>query len=292
MISIWQHISDHIKQSTGKPFNAEKQQGVSGGCINQVTKVSDGERTFFVKVNHAKHGDMFEAEAQALQEMAVSKTIKVPQPICFGETNKQCYLVLEYLDLTGSANMDEMGRQFAQMHKHTHSQFGWHRDNTIGSTPQVNTYHNDWIAFWRDCRLGFQLELAARNGYGGKLQSLGEKLMADFPALFTNHSPKPSMLHGDLWGGNASGLKDGTPVIYDPAFYYGDREADLAMTQLFGGFGQSFYAAYNDVWPLDDGYATRKVFYNIYHIINHANLFGGGYQSQAISMIEQVLSEI
>ena len=124
------------------------------------------------------------------------------------------------------------------------------------------------------------------------MQRLGERLLADMPALFVDHDPVPSMLHGDLWGGNYGALRDGTPVIFDPAFYYGDREADLAMTTLFGGFGGQFYTAYNEAWPLDDGYEVRKIFYNIYHIINHLNLFGGGYHGQAISMLERVLSEL
>lgn len=116
--------------------------------------------------------------------------------------------------------------------------------------------------------------------------------MADMHLLFEDHQPVASMMHGDLWGGNLAALADGTPVIYDPAFYYGDREADLAMTQLFGGFGQSFYAAYNEAWPLDTGYQLRKTFYNLYHVINHLNMFGGGYHGQAIAMAEQVLAEI
>ena len=140
--------------------------------------------------------------------------------------------------------------------------------------------------------LGYQLQLAAKNGYGGELQSLGEKLLIEMPVLFTGREIKPSMLHGDLWGGNAAGLKDGTPVIFDPAFYYGDREADLAMTYVFGGFGPDFYASYQNAFPLDDGFAVRKTFYNIYHIINHLNMFGGGYHGQAIHMLEQVLAEI
>jgi fructosamine-3-kinase len=174
----------------------------------------------------------------------------------------------------------------------TADRFGWHIDNTIGSTPQPNSPADNWVEFWREQRLGFQLQTAAGSGYGGELQRLGERLLAEMPALFTTHDPVPSMLHGDLWGGNYGALRDGTPVIFDPAFYYGDREADLAMTTLFGGFGGQFYAAYNEAWPLDDGYEVRKTFYNIYHIINHLNLFGGGYHRQAISMIESVLSSL
>jgi len=291
-MSIWHIISQHISASTGETFTVNEQQAVAGGCINQTTKLSDGQRSFFVKTNHSSHGDMFEVEALALQEMASSGTVKVPRPICYGDDGEYCYLVLEYLSMNGHADLVEFAQQLAAMHKVTQLQYGWHKNNTIGSTPQMNQPQDDWVEFWREQRLGFQLQLAADNGYGGELQKLGEKLMADFPVLYANYQPQASMLHGDLWGGNISALSDGSPVVYDPAFYYGDREADIAMTQLFGGFSGSFYTAYNEAWPLEDGYKVRKIFYNLYHIINHTNLFGGGYHAQAINMIKQVLSEI
>ncbi|MCW8957255.1 MAG: fructosamine kinase family protein [Gammaproteobacteria bacterium] len=289
---LWEHIAQAISEATGKDFQLAKQQALGGGCINESNRISDGERSFFVKTNSSSHGDMFEAEAESLQELADAGAIKVPQPVCHGIYQKQCFLVLEYLDMGGSADMVQFGHQFADLHRRINQRFGWHRNNTIGSTPQINEPMDDWVDFWRQNRLGYQLQLAASNGYGGKLQKLGERLLADLPILFESYQPQPSMLHGDLWGGNASALADGSPVIYDPAFYYGDREADLAMTHLFGGFNSNFYSAYNDTWPLDDGYPVRKVFYNLYHIINHLNIFGGGYHGQAIAMTEQVLAEI
>ncbi|MGZ8947750.1 MAG: fructosamine kinase family protein, partial [Methylococcaceae bacterium] len=170
--------------------------------------------------------------------------------------------------------------------------FGWHRDNTIGSTLQINNQSNDWLTFWREQRLGFQLKLAGNNGYGGSLQANGECLCSDMAILFNDYMPQPSLLHGDLWAGNAAVDKLGSPVIFDPACYYGDREADLAMTELFGGFSRDFYAAYQAVWPLDDGYDVRKTLYNLYHILNHLHLFGGGYLRQAESMMAMLLSEI
>ena len=140
--------------------------------------------------------------------------------------------------------------------------------------------------------MGFQLKLAADKGYGGLLQANGERLCSDMAALFDNYLPQPSLLHGDLWAGNAAVDKQGCPVIFDPACYYGDREADLAMTELFGGFSRDFYAAYQAVWPLNQGYGVRKTFYNLYHILNHLNLFGGGYLRQAESMMAMLLAEI
>ena len=291
-MTIWETISQHISAATGETFQINEQQDVAGGCINQTARISDGKRQFFVKTNLSSHGDMFEVEALALQEMADSHSVNVPQPVCYGDDGQHCYLVLEYLSLQGSVDYVAFARQLAAMHKVTNSRFGWHRNNTIGSTPQINTFHDSWIEFWREQRLGFQLQLAANKGYGGELHLLGEKLMSDFPVLFANYQPQPSMLHGDLWGGNISALDNGEAVIYDPAFYYGDREADLAMTFLFGGFSPSFYAAYNEAWPLDEGFKLRKTFYNLYHIINHTNLFGGGYHGQAINMMQKILSEI
>ena len=291
-MDIWQHLEQQIAQATGNSFHFGINQSVGGGCINSAFKVTDNDLSYFIKTNSASYAYMFEAEAEALCEMAASKTVRVPEPVCFGEYGGQSYVVMEYLDLGGSADMVGLGRKLAEMHRITADRFGWHIDNTIGSTPQPNTQTSDWIEFWREQRLGFQLETAARNGYGGELQRLGERLLADMPALFTNHDPQPSMLHGDLWGGNYGALRDGTPVIFDPALYYGDREADLAMTTLFGGFGGRFYAAYNDAWQLDEGYEVRKTFYNIYHIINHLNMFGGGYHGQAISMLQRVLSDL
>ncbi len=291
-MDIWRHLEQQIKQATGRAFLIHNNQSIGGGCINSAFRVTDRDRSYFIKTNHARYARMFEAEAEALREMAASNTVRVPEPVGYGEHADQCYVVMEYLELGGNADMARFGRQFAAMHRVTADRFGWRIDNTIGSTHQPNTQTDDWIEFWRGQRLGFQLETAAQNGYGGELQRLGERLLADMPALFENHEPGASMLHGDLWGGNYGALRDGTPVIFDPAFYYGDREADLAMTALFGGFGSRFYAAYNEAWPLDPGYEVRKDFYNIYHIINHLNLFGGGYHGQAVSTLKRVLSEL
>ena len=178
------------------------------------------------------------------------------------------------------------------MHRVTRERFGWDTDNTIGSTLQINTCEHDWVDFWRTQRLQFQLQLAAENGHGGRLQSQGEKLLDAFPALFVGYSPPASLLHGDLWSGNYAFNRSGEPVIYDPAVYYGDREADLAMTELFGGFGADFYAAYRANYPLDAGYGVRKTLYNLYHILNHLNIFGEGYRSQAYRMMDALLAEL
>jgi len=139
--------------------------------------------------------------------------------------------------------------------------------------------------------LGFQLQLATEKGYGGQLQSLGEKLLDALPAFFAGYAPQPSLLHGDLWKGNRAFTADGVPTIFDPAIYFGDRECDVAMTELFGGYPASFYAAYHAEWPLDAGYARRRDLYNLYHILNHTNLFGGGYVRQAEQVMQKLLIE-
>lgn len=289
----WQSIIRHIEQSSGEAFVANNMQAKGGGSINNAFVLSsDDGRQYFVKTNRSGRKSMFEAEANGLVAMASSKTIKVPMPLCFGDDGSHSYIVMENLLLSGSANQSDLGEQLASMHKNVAEQFGWEMDNTIGSTFQPNAWQGDWLEFWRVQRLGYQLSLAAKNGYDGEIQTLGERLLDDMPVLFEGRSVEASMLHGDLWGGNVAGLSDGTPVIYDPAFYYGDREADLAMTYVFGGFESDFYASYHNAYPLDDGFAVRKIFYNIYHILNHMNMFGGGYHGQSIQMMSKVLAEI
>jgi len=289
----WESIVQHIEQATGEIFSLEQTQSLSGGSINAAFMLSgENGQQYFVKTNQPDRADMFAAEAEGLGELAESNTLKVPEPVCFGSNPDQSYIVMEYLSLKGPANQALLGEQLAAMHRVTTDRFGWRMNNTIGATHQPNAWQSDWVEFWRKQRLGYQLELAAENGYGGELQSLGERLLLHMHKLFEGRIIQPSMLHGDLWGGNVGGLADGTPVIFDPAFYYGDREADLAMTYVFGGFTADFYATYQHAYPLDDGFELRKVFYNVYHIINHLNLFGGGYYGQSIQMIEKVLAEI
>jgi fructosamine-3-kinase len=178
------------------------------------------------------------------------------------------------------------------MHRVAAARFGWHRDNTIGATPQRNDWTADWLEFFVRHRLGFQLDLAERSGHGGRWIEQGRELCEHAGAFFSGCAPQPSLLHGDLWGGNWAADASGAPVIFDPATYYGDREADLAMTHLFGGFGREFYAAYEAAWPLDHGANARRNLYNLYHVLNHLNLFGGGYRVQVERMIERLLAEL
>ena len=200
--------------------------------------------------------------------------------------------MLEYLELGGGGSSAAPGEGLAAMHRVTSHQFGWYRDNTIGSTEQRNQQEEDWVKFWGEYRLSVQLELAAARGAGSRTMDQGYRLIDCLADFMEGYEPEPSLVHGDLWSGNYAFTRAGEPTIFDPAVYYGDREVDLAMTELFGGFSREFYAAYRQAWPLDAGYATRKTLYNLYHVLNHFNLFGGGYLSQAQGMIDSLLSEI
>jgi len=289
----WQAVLDAIGSATGETFTIRNKRAAGGGCINEAWVLEDSSRSFFVKLNSASLLPMFEAEAAGLREMADADAIRVPRPVCTGMTGGRSWLVMEQITMGGGTRESQRlaGERLARMHRKQSDAFGWTIDNTIGATEQPNRWNDDWIEFWRDRRLGFQLDLAARKGYGAGLQASGGKLLESFDRLI-DHAPEPSLLHGDLWGGNIGYDDRGDPVIFDPAVYYGDREADIAMTELFGGFTRDFYDAYNAAWPLDSGYGVRKTLYNLYHILNHLNLFGGGYAGQARSMIDNLLSEL
>ncbi len=288
----WQSIIQHIESATDQPFKLLKAQPLAGGDINAAYRLQAENKSFFVKLNSPARLAMFEAEAAGLQ--ALAQAIRVPKLIVCGRTAEHAFLVLEYIALNTPSRRSEelLGQQLAQLHLQKQDYFGWHCDNTIGSTPQVNDRHHDWITFWQQQRLGYQLKLAADRGYGGRLQTLGEKLCIGLKPFFSGYQPQPALVHGDLWGGNVAADEQGNPVIYDPACYFGDRETDLAMTELFGGFSPAFYQVYQAFYPLASGYDNRKTLYNLYHILNHLNLFGQGYLHQAENMISMLLSDL
>ena len=289
-----QDLLQHLAAVIGQDLSHHRLTPVSGGDINRAYHLQTANFQAFLKVNHSALAEMFSAEMEGLQALAASGKVRVPQVLATGCYAHQAYLLLEFLPLSSLADSAarQLGQQMARMHAQTQAYFGWHRGNTIGSTPQLNGCYPDWIRFWGQQRLGKQLAWASDNGYNGYLQSQGEKLLSVLPAFFTDYQPHPSLLHGDCWGGNAAQDHQGNPVLFDPACYFGDREADLAMTELFGGFGPDFYAAYRAELPLDAGYAVRKHLYNLYHILNHLNMFGSGYRGQALQMMERLLAEV
>jgi protein-ribulosamine 3-kinase len=262
-----------------------------GGSINDCYRWESAAGPLFVKLAAPARHPMLEAEAEGLRELGAARAVRVPRVLASGITGTHAWLALEWLDLASASGSSQalLGQQLARLHRTVSDRFGWKIDNTIGSTPQPNGWCDDWVGFFRDRRLRFQLDLAHRNGHG--LQERGAALLDRLPRFFAAHSPAASLLHGDLWGGNAGADSDGDPVIFDPAVYYGDRETDLAMTRLFGGFGPAFYAAYEAEWPLPPGAAERVDLYNLYHVLNHLNLFGSGYLSQAQRLIDGLLAQ-
>ena len=291
-MTIWKEVEQSLSATLGSSVRLDVPTAVAGGDINQAFRVESSRGPFFVKVNAADGLDMFSAEAEGLEELQQTEYLRIPAPLVWGICEHQAFLVLEYLELGGTGSQAALGEGLAAMHRISADQYGWYRNNTIGSTAQRNNHEQDWVKFWGEHRLGRQLELAAQKGAGSRLQDTGKRLIESLAVLLQGHQPDASLLHGDLWSGNYAFTLAGEPAIFDPAVYYGDRETDLAMTELFGGFGRDFYAAYRQGWPLDDGYRLRKKLYNLYHVLNHFNLFGGGYRSQAQSMIDSLLSEV
>ena len=256
--------------------------------------MSGAKPQVFRKALEAQHAPRFAAEAEGLAALREAGAIRVPALVTLEHDEENAWIELEWLDLLplDGPSATLLGEALARQHRVAREQFGWATDNFIGASPQANGWSGDWLAFWREKRLHAQLRMAAKHRYPSRMISRGERLLADCEAFFRIHEPTKSLLHGDLWGGNASRLADGTPVVFDPAVYVGDREADLAMTELFGGFPAEFHAAYRNAWPLDDGYRVRRDFYNLYHVLNHANIFSGDYVRQSEHSIEKLLAEI
>jgi len=285
----WSSIYQQLRQAGIPVQDATTARAVGGGDISAARQLVSRDRDIFLKTGPASAFDMFVAEAEGLAELEAANAVRVPEVLATGQHAGDAFLALEWLPLERPGTFSErlLGEQLATMHRSVNEQFGWHRDNTIGLTPQCNSWAEDWPQFFARQRLGYQLELAAENGFAGDLQEEGARVLQGLPAFFDGHIPVASLLHGDLWGGNWSGCR-GKPVIFDPAVYYGDRETDIAMTKLFGGFGAAFYDAYESAWPLQPGHAERMGLYQLYHVLNHLNLFGGGYLDRAISLMRNL----
>lgn len=267
-------------------------EAVAGG-VHVAHRLRFERADIFLKTTRLENAAMLDDEAESLARLRETGTVILPRPLLNGIAGEVAYLALKWIDLHPAvpAAQQRMGRMLANLHRCEADRFGWQRDNHIGLTRQVNTWSDNWCEFFGEHRLGYQLRLAARAGETAWVQR-GFELLDVLPRLLDGHQPVASMLHGDLWNGNAAMRGDGEPVLYDPAAYYGDRETDLAMTQLFGGFSPAFYAAYGEEWPLDEGYEDRQPLYQLYHVINHANMFGGGYAKQAGRMIEALLARV
>lgn len=259
---------------------------VGGGDINAAWQVNADDRGVFLKTGPMNALPIFQAEAAGLAELKKASAIRVPEVLGCLSSRTESVLALEWIEFepSDSATSYMLGEQLARQHLITGEKFGWRRDNTIGSTLQRNTWSDDWLEFFADHRLGFQLHLAERNGYTGRLQSEGTRLLRDMGGYFDGYWPEASLLHGDLWSGNWAAC-DGEPVVFDPAVYYGDRESDIAMSKLFGGFDREFYWAYEESWPMAAGNEQRIALYQLYHILNHLNLFGSPYLGRALAIM-------
>ena len=293
-MAAWAQIAAELTRLTGLRCAAEPAARVAGGSINACYRWPTAAEPLFVKVTGAAARTVLEAEAQGLAELARARALRVPGVRGVGCAGGAAFLALEWLErgVADAACERRLGTGLAALHAVTARGFGWRRDNTIGSTPQANGVLDSWAEFFRERRLRPQLALAAERGFGPLLGAAGERLLAAVGTLLGAHRPAASLLHGDLWGGNWLATAGGEPALFDPAVYYGDRETDLAMTQLFGGFGPAFYRAYAAAAPLPQGAELRGELYNLYHVLNHANLFGGGYAQQAHGMILRLLAEL
>jgi protein-ribulosamine 3-kinase len=283
-----------LTEALGREVIASSERRVPGGSINSSSRFETADGPIFVKHGDASCLPMFQAEADGLAELALANAVRVPNVLAVSQAGATAFLVLEWLELGGATASSEamLGERLAIQHRVTRARFGWHRDNTIGSTPQSNQLTEHWVDFFRQQRLLPQLTLAASNDAGAETIDRGHRLCERLDDFFRDYRPAASLLHGDLWGGNWGAAANGEPVLFDPAVYFGDREADLAMTRLFGGFHAPFYAAYGAAWPLDAGAGARVTLYNLYHVLNHFNLFGGGYLRQALGMIQRLLAAV
>jgi len=286
----WQNLFTVLREHDINVSAQDMPRPIGGGDISSAWKVNADDKPVFLKTGPAESYDMFVAEADGLRELAGADAIRVPKVLGCISSGNESMLALEWIDfeIADKKAGRKLGAQLAKQHQVRQDRFGWRRDNMIGSTPQRNKWSDDWVKFYSERRLGYQLELAARNGYRGELQIDGRTLLDSIGYYFSDYWPEASLLHGDLWGGNWAAAK-GEPVIFDPAVYYGDRESDIAMTKLFGGFGREFYDAYEEAWPMSPGHKERTLLYQLYHVLNHLNLFGTGYLNRALDIMRRLI---
>lgn len=284
-------IETRLEDATGQPAEIIRTDPVGGGSIHSAALVNlDDGRRFFVKHNASAPADTFEAEAAGLAALAAPGVIRVPRnPLPGGGDGVPHFLILEAIE-TGPRKpgfFEDFGRRFARLHRQTRREtFGFDHDNYIGSTPQPNPETEHWVDFWRTHRLGYQLRLVREKGMSDpELDRLGDRLMGRLEEWIDLPREPACLLHGDLWGGNYLADETGDPVLIDPAVYYGHREADLAMTRVFGGFEPAFYRAYEDQWPLPPGSRERLPLYELYHLLNHLNLFGRSYRGRCVGTL-------
>lgn len=287
---MWQAISQQLSDTLMFTFQIRERSQIMGGDISECYMISDGEQRYFVKVNEKKFLPIFEAEADSLRELKLSATVSVPETVLVGQSKDNAFLILNYIatkPLDNAQRSFDFGVRLARLHQWgEQKEYGFDNDNYIGATVQPNAWMKKWSRFFAEQRIGWQLQLLNEKGISfGNISNIVD----DINQLLSNHNPKPSLLHGDLWHGNVANTAFG-PICFDPACYWGDRECDIAMTELFQGFEPEFYKGYESITPLELGYQYRKKLYNFYHILNHCNLFGGHYLDEATTYIEDIFS--
>ncbi len=292
----YQSLNNALEAFFGSGTTVSSRRAVSGGDINSayLLELSNKER-LFMKANRADRIGMFRAEAKGLNAIRQTVTIRVPEVLAFGTEDSSSFLLLEYIE-EGRRNKDsseKLGRDLAKLHRSDTAsfvpggRFGFSGDNYIGSNVQINTPKDRWLDFFIDCRLLPQYEMASSYFYTNE-----RKRFDTFLGKLDRYLPEPaapSLIHGDLWGGNYMIDKQGEPWLIDPAVYVGHAEADLAMTELFGGFDGAFYEAYKETAGTDPGYRDRRDLYNLYHLLNHLNLFGGSYLYSVKAIIDRYM---
>lgn len=286
---MWQELERVIATALGRPFRIDQQQAFGQHAGGTSHSIQGSGLHFFVKLGDLSATDRLCTEGLGLKAIADSRTIGVPRPIAWGNVADVAYVVMEWLEFERPTPESPywLGEQLAAMHRVTLPQYGWEHNNTIGMSTQLNGWYDDWLQFYRERRLEFQLRLARQQGYAGVKEL--PQLLNHLDHFFRGYQPEASLLHGDLWSGNYGYGQQGQPFIFDPALYYGDRETDLAMTELFGGFPAAFYESYDAHYPLDAGYVQRRPLYQLYHLLNHLNIFGTSYAPQVERALRQCL---
>ncbi len=283
-------IDAALKHIFGSNIDLIEITQLSGGSISNCLRARTSQGEYFLKRGALDSVHQFNAEADALRFLQQS-SFRVPQIYKVQPIQGQVLLVLEYLPLRPVQDWTGYARRLVELHQITHSQFGWHGNNFIGATEQQNPWCVDWPQFWQQARLTPQLNWAKSKLSAEDVCSI-ERVIDAVPSLLAGHQPICSLVHGDLWSGNIAETIDGQPALFDPALYYGDREVDLAMSELFGGVPPSLSHSYHRLWPLDGGYETRQLIYNLYHLLNHLNIFGKSYLSAIHSLINQLRTHI
>ncbi|WED23135.1 fructosamine kinase family protein [Vibrio sp. JC009] len=287
---MWHAISQQLSETLMFTFQIRERNRIEGGDISECYMISDGDQRYFVKVGDKESLPVFEAEAEGLQELRLSNTVSLPELVLVGQGKGKAFIILNYMatkPLEDSKHSFDFGVKLAHLHQWgEQKEYGFDRDNYIGATIQPNSWTKKWCHFFSEQRIGWQLQLLDEKGIRfGDISHIVKSI----DKMLAHHNPKPSLIHGDLWHGNVANTAFG-PVCYDPACYWGDRECDIAMTELFDGFDPEFYQGYESVSPLDFGYQQRKDIYNFYHILNHCNLFGGHYLEEAEQHLEKLIS--